>query len=147
MFKIDYFKMLMLFYIVMLMVAACNDDDDEQLSADEQAISALAGEWKAVKATKDDIDLPGYDNFILVITNKGVFQTYGDRNTLFPVGQFSFVEGSNRQVVLCDDVEVQLDLKDNSLTATFELYQDAGSGRVSALQGQYQFNLVREEEQ
>lgn len=138
--KLDLKIYLLLFITAIL--PACGSDDDNAVTPDEKAMEELVGEWKAAKVTKDDFELAGFENFRLVITPDKVFQTHGDSDLIFPIGQFEFVENENYEMVVCDGLEVRLSYDGGHLIASFMLARQASNGRQAGLNGGYVFDMV-----
>ena len=141
MYKLKSLKILTLL-LATVIFSACSSDDDNTVSPNEKALEELIGQWKAVKVTKDDLELAGYENFRLVITNGKVFQTYGDNELLFPIGEFESVDGRNFEAVVCNGVEVELDHDNGHLIASFTLAGESSNGRLSGVAGNYVFDMV-----
>lgn len=141
MYKLNFNKIFVLLFIN-VMFMACGSDDDNQVSPDEKAMEELVGEWKAVKVTRDDFELAGFENFRLVITPDKVFQTYGDTGLVFPIGEFELAESGNYERVICNDLEVKLNHDNGHLIASFTLTAESSNGRQTGVIGRYVFDMV-----
>ncbi|UII35028.1 hypothetical protein LVD17_14555 [Fulvivirga ulvae] len=136
-----HFKIYLLLFMAVISTA-CSDDDDTAASPDKKAMEELTGEWRAAKVTKDDFELAGFENFRLVITQGKIFQTHGDSELIFPIGEFEFVENSNYEKVVCQGVEVRLAYDEGGLVASFTLAKEPSGGRQAGLNGGYVFDMV-----
>lgn len=127
------------------MFVGCKSDDggDPEPSAEQKALEALQGTWKVTDAKKDNVDLDGYSNMTMTISsNKTISTANAPSGSVFPIGSFTFVEGSDFEKIKVKDVDIQLVYDATTLEARFKLDEEGNNAaRVAGLEGDYIFKF------
>lgn len=140
-----------LFLGVLLALSSCKKDDE---SPNETAIrlAELSKSWTVTSATKDDIEMAGYENLQVILSGNSsttFIYTVTGRPDLSPWpigGIWQFGENMNARIIrdpgTNDEIEIIYTLEDNVLTLEFDFSGDGyASGRTESTSGYWMFKL------
>lgn len=133
-------------FISVALLASCKSDDGggDGPTAEEAALAKLQGTWNLTNAMRDVSNITAdYTNMKLVINGKNLSTTGAPSESVFPTGTFTFV-GTNYNEIIVDGIEVTLAATDANLVTSFSLNQDgSNAGRVTVVEGDYQFSFMK----